>query len=169
MLQRGARWGLAVGLGMILVGQEASAHQRDYVVTQPYYTTKQGEWEVELYNDMNFSDAGNDESYHSIHQVELEYGVTNHFQLAYYEVYTWDRPNDWQRDALKIEAKLRLFEAGQLPVDIAWYTEYENPNGRRRIRSDVVENKVILSKDLGSWNVTGNVVFEKQVDNSHPW
>ena len=169
MVHRGISWGAVVGVGVLLAGEGASAHLRDYLVTQPYYTTRQGECEIELHNDMNFSEADNDESYNSKHQLELEYGVTNHLQLAYYEVYAWDRPKDWQREAFKIEAKLRLFEAGQLPVDVALYSEYENPNGHRRVHSDVVENKAILSKDFGAWNVAGNFVFEKQVNRHRHW
>ena len=147
----------------------AQAHLRDYLVNQSYYTTKRGEVEVELHNDMNFSEADNDESYHSQHQIELEYGVLDHLQLAYYEVYTWDRAKDWERDAFKIEAKLRLAEAGQWPLDVAFYTEYKNPDGHRRVRSDELENKVILSRDLGPWNLVGNFIFSKDLNNGNPW
>ncbi len=142
---------------------------RDYLVAQPYYTAKRGEVEVEFHNGMNFTDANNDESYHSTHQIELEYGLTNHLQVAYYEVYTWDRQKDWARDAFKIEVKARLADAGRWPVDVALYTEYENPDGHRRVHSDVLENKVILSKDFGPWNLTGNFVFEKPLNNGRPW
>ena len=154
---------------LVLLPQVAGAHMRDYLVNEPYYTTKKGEVEVELRNDMNFSEADNDDSYNSKHQVELEYGLTDHLQLAYYEVYTWDRAKDWERDAFKIEAKLRLFEAGQLPVDVAFYTEYQNPNGPQDAHSDVIENKVILSKDLGPWNLIGNVVFERDINEHSEW
>ena len=118
-----------VGAMLWLVVGAPVAEARDYLVNQHYDTTEKGEFEVELYNDMNFSEADNDDSYNSKHQLELEYGLLDHLQLAYYEVYTWDRSDDWARDAFKIEAKLRLFEAGQLPVDVAFYTEYSNPNG----------------------------------------
>ena len=129
---------VVVGIGSVVVGlPRVEAHVRDYLVNQPYFTTKRGEFEVEAYNDMHFTEANNDESYNSQHQVELEYGLTDHLQLAYYEVYAWDRTDDWQRDAFKIEAKWRLAEAGQWPVDLAVYTEYENPNGHRRDHSDV--------------------------------
>ena len=164
-----------ISMGVVAVGcslmasSVADAHLRDYLVNQPYYTTKQGECEVAFHNDMNFSEADNDESYNSRHQIELEYGVLDHLQLAYYEVYTWDRANDWERDAFKIEAKVRLVEAGQWPVDIALYTEYKNPDGHRRIRSDELENKVILSGDLGPWNLIGNFIFSKDLNNGNPW
>ena len=147
----------------------AEAHLRDYLVNQDYYTAKRGEVEVELYNDFNFPESGHDDTYHSKHQVELEYGVTDHLQLAYYEVYTWDRTEDWERDAFKIEAKLRFAEAGQWPLDLALYTEYKNPNGHRDSSSDELENKVILSKDFGPWNVVANFVFEKALNTGEPW
>ena len=160
--------GVWVAAACLAVGAPG-AEARDYLVNQNYDTTEKGEFEVELYNDMNFSEADNDDSYNSKHQVELEYGVTNHLQLAYYEVYAWDRAEDWARDAFKIEAKLRFFEAGQLPVDVAFYTEYENPNGPRKAHSDVVENKLILSKDLGPWNLVGNFIFERDINRHSEW
>ena len=159
--------GLLVVVG---VGQAtASAHMRDYLVNRYYYTAKRNEVELELWNDVNFSEADNDDSYNSTHQIELEYGVTDHVQLAYYEVYTWNRAKDWERDAFKIEAKARFAEAGQWPVDVALYTEYENPDGSRAVRSDVLENKVIVSQDVGNWNIVGNFTFEKPLNSGEPW
>ena len=146
-----------------------AAQAREYLLNQAYETLERGEVEVELYNDMNFSEADNDDSYNSKHQLELEYGLTDHFQLGYYEVYTWDRAKDWERDMLKLEAKLRLAKAGAWPVDVALYTEYKNPDGPREVRSDAVENKVILSKDFGSWNLVGNFVFEKDINTHSDW
>ena len=160
---------MVVGGWVAFAGEPAWAHARDYLVTQPYYTTKKGEVEVELWNDMNFSEADNDNTYNSKHQVEVEYGLTDRLQLAYYEVYTWDRRKDWERDELKLEAKYRFAEAGQWPVDVALYTEYANPNGRQDLHSDELENKVILSKDLGPWNLAGNVIFEKKLNEHSDW
>ena len=161
--------GLGVMGGWILMGAISKVEAREYLVSQGYFTAERGECEVEFYNDMNLSDLGNDGTYHSQHQIEFEYGVTDHLQVAYYEVYTWDRSKDWERDALKVEAKLRFAEAGKWPVDVALYTEYKNPNGPREIRSDEFENKMILSKDFGPWNVVGNVVFEKKINTQSHW
>ena len=147
----------------------AHAHAKDYLATQDYYTAKRGEIEVGIWNNMNFVEADRDESYTSLHQLEVEYGLLDHLQLAYYEVHRWDRADDWERAAFKVEGKLRFAEAGAWPVDVALYAEYENPNGRRRVRSDVLENKVILSRDFGPWNVIGNVTFEKPLNNGDPW
>ena len=145
------------------------AHMRDYLVNQPYYTTRKGEFEVELYNDLNLTDVRNDETYNSGHQVELEYGITDHLQLAYYELFKWGRLKDWQQDAFKIEGKYRFFESGELPVDIALYTEYKNPNGHQNIASDEIETKLILSRDLGPWNITANFTAERQINRQENW
>lgn len=161
--------GMLVGLSVCQGGGVAWAHVRDYLVNQPYYTTKQGEFEVELHNAFNFQEARNDETYNSKHQIELEYGLTDHLQLAYYEVYTWDRAKDWERDELKLEGKLRFAEAGQWPVDVALYAEYANPDGPRRAHSDELEQKVILSKDFGPWNVVSNFIAEKALNRHKEW
>ena len=165
---KGALVGLVVGM-MALGAPRAEAHMRDFLVTEEYYTTSRGEFEVELKNNMNFPEADNSATYNSEHQIELEYGITDHLQLAYYEVFTWDRSQDWERDAFQVEAKYRFAEAGQWPVDLALYIEYKNPDGHRELRSDVLENKVILGKNLGRWNLAFNFVFEKELNNSEPW
>ena len=103
--------GVGVSVAAVLwlaAAPPAQAHLKDYLVSQDYYTAKRGEFEVEWYNDMHFTEADNSGSYHSKHEMEVEYGLLDHLQLAYYEVYTWDRERDWERDEFKIEAKLRL-------------------------------------------------------------
>ena len=166
MFSRIAGLTLACCLGM---APAAHAHLKDYLVNQDYYTAKRGEVEVALWNDMNFSEADNSDSYNSKHQVEVEFGVLDHLTLSYYEVYTWDREQDWERDEFKVEAKLRFAEAGKWPVDLALYTEYKNPDGHRDVRSDEVENKIILSRDFGPWNVVGNFVFEREINQHEEW
>jgi hypothetical protein len=164
----GRLWAVGACLAILMSGM-ADARARDYLVNQPYSTAEQGEVEVAFWNDVNFSDADNDDSYNTKHQIELEYGMTDHFMLAYYEVFTWDQALEWQRDEFKIEAKFRFAEAGQWPVDLALYAEYKNPNGSRDVRSDALESKIILSKDFGPWNVIGNVIVERHLNEHTPW
>ena len=142
----------------------AFAHMRDYIFNQGYHTTRKGEFEVELHHDFNMPNTESDSTFNSLHQVELEYGITNRLQLSYYEVYKWDRTDDWQRDAFKVEAKYRFLESGELPVDIALYGEYKNPNGRQDSASDELEGKLILSRDFGPWNVIANLITERKIN-----
>ena len=158
----------ALGL-LLLTPRPAHAEPRSYIFNQGYYTPEKGEFEVALYNDYNFIDTDDSDLDTSKHQIELEYGVTSHLQLAYYEVYGWSREEDFERDELKVEGKYRFLEAGELPVDVALYAEYVNPNGHREIRSDEMELKLILSKNLGRWNVTGNFIAEREINEHDPW
>ena len=168
------QWGwksVAVVLAVIgWGGAPASAHMRDYLVNQDYYTAKRGEFEVELYNDYHMPNSSEDGTWNSNHEIELEYGILDHLQLSYYEVYTWDRERNWERNAFKIESKLRFAEAGQWPVDVAIYGEYKNPNGSRDAHSDELEGKLILHKDLGQrWGLVANLVAERQINAHEEW
>ncbi len=158
--------GLWLGLGLTPI---AEAHLKDYLVTQDYYTAKRGEFEVALWNDMNFPEADNDGTYNTKHQIELEYGLLDHLQVSYYEVYAWDRAEDWSRDEFKIETKYRFADAGQWPLDAALYAEYANPNGHRATASDELEGKLILSRDVGPWNAAVNLIAGKPINTGSPW
>lgn len=157
-------------LANLLAGaQPAQAHLRDYLVSQQYYTARKGEAEVELYNDLNLKDLDNGDTHSSKHQLEFEYGLTSHWQWAYYEVFAWEQGRDFDRDMFKIETKYRLLEAGELPVDIALYAEYKNPDGSQMSRSDALEGKFIFSKNLGPWNLIGNWIMERKINEHDDW
>ena len=157
------------GIFLALNPGTAFAHMRDYLVNQSYYTTHKGEFEVELYSDLNLTDVRDDKTTNSGHQAELEYGITDHLQLSYYELFKWDQSENFQQDAFKVEGKYRFLESGELPVDIALYTEYKNPNGHQNIASDEIETKLILSRDLGPWNMTANFTAERQINHQENW
>lgn len=162
--------GIVAGLWLLAVAP-AHAHMRNYIFSQDYYTEKQGGFEVELHNDLNLSDTDNEDTYDSKHQLELEYGITDHLQAAVYEVWGWDnaRADEWQRDMWKAELKYRFVEAGQWPVDVALYTEYKAPNGPRERRSDALENKLILAKHVGPVHLVANLVAEKNINTHSDW
>jgi hypothetical protein len=154
-----------------LAAAPVHAHMRTFIFNQDYYTEEQGGLEVELFNDFNLTDLDNENTYDSKHQVELEYGLTNHVQIAVYEVFTWDeaRREHWQHDQVMAELKYRLAEAGQWPVDVALYTEYKNPNGPRNTRSDTWENKLILGKTVGRVRLVTNLTAQKTINTHSDW
>ena len=160
--------GMAAGMGWLAIGAGvAEAHGRDYLVTQPYYTAKRGEFEVEVWTDFKMPKLDDAGTYNFKQQYEVEYGVTNHFQVAAYEIVKWDRTDDFEVDAYKIETKYRFAEEGQWPVDVALYGEYENPNGRADTEPQELEGKLILSRDFGPLNLTGNMILQKRLQSGH--
>lgn len=156
---------------MIVTGQApaALAHMRNYPESQDYYTSKKGEVEFELHTDYNMPKPNEDGTHNLKQQYELEYGLTDHLQLSYYEVVTWNRANDFQRDSFKLETKYRLAESGEWPVDVALYAEYKNPNGRQETASDELEGKLILAKNFGRWDTVFNWVMERQIGAHESW
>ena len=160
---------MLAAIPFLAFGTGAEAHMRDYILNQSYYTSKKGELELELYNDLNMPNKDTDDTWNSKHQVELEFGVTDHLQLSVYEVAAWDREKDWHQEEWKLEGKYRFLEAGELPVDIALYAEYANPNGHNDVSSDEMELKLILGKNIGDWNVTGNFITEREINQHEDW
>ena len=142
---------------------------KDYIFNQGYYTTRKGEFELELYNDLNMPESDDDDTFNSKHPVDLEVGLTDHLQLAAYEVFAWDRSEDWRQSEYKIEAKYRFLQSGELPVDVALYAEYANPDGHRKISSDEIEGKLILSRDIGKWNLVANLITEREINTHEDW
>ena len=159
-----------IATSLLLVQQQtALAHMRDTLFNESYYTAKKREFEVELRNDYNIPDTEEDDTHNFKGQVEFEYGITNHLQVAYYEVFTWAHDGDWDRDAFKVETKYRLFEPGTLPVNIALYAEYVNPDGSNNVNSDEMELKLIFSRDFGPLNLIANLTTEREINQHEDW
>ena len=157
---------LAASASLALWTSPSEADLRDYLLNQGYSTAERGEFEVETFNDLHLHRANHSDTYASNHEVELEYGLTDHFQLAGYAVWAWEQGAPVAYDQWKAEVKYRLADAGTLPLDLAVYLEYANQNGSPPDDSDTVEGKVILSKDWRQWNATVNLVAEKQIQHA---
>ncbi|MEK6542943.1 MAG: hypothetical protein AABZ44_00690 [Elusimicrobiota bacterium] len=138
-------------LAALALAVPAAAHKRNYLDTYGYYTSEKGAWETEFWTDLRNPDVGDDYWYH---QTEVEYGVTDRYTLGVYGVFIDGRGFS----ALKVENRYRLSEPKQWPVDTALYLEFKDANGHKE--QDEIEGKLILSKDIGRWNLTGNGIFE---------
>jgi len=105
------------------------------------------------------------------HQLELETGLTDRWDLAVY--------NDWRRDfggttryeALRAESRFRLSQPGEWFVDPVLYLEV-----KKEFIEDkplAVEEKLILGKDLGRWNLSLNLSAEQEFipggDREYEW
>lgn len=166
---------LAVGLGGI-ASQEAWAHARTYVFSQEYQTLPQGMFEVESHTKVKVPDMGKHSGENSwAFEEELEYGVTDHLNIAHYQ--QWERSNhegldddgvankDTARYAgFKFEAKYRIGEKGKYWVDPLVYFEYEyEPQERFDGAAHGLESKIVLSKDFGKFNVTYNQIMDSKL------
>lgn len=136
----------------------ASAQEKYYVWTYPYETTEANEFELES-NSYLFTPALSDNEHTLVQQFELEYGVTDRFQLGFYQVFTRDYPSGRQSaESFMIEALYKLAEKDKWVVNPLLYLEYERDwNFKSPNRA---EAKLVLSKDFGRLNGTFNGMAE---------
>jgi len=160
--------GIFVALGLLSLGAIARATPVPLPFTYPYETLPKGEVEDELYGDMTplrvQTAAGflSEPSY--LLQNELELGVTDRVELAWYQVFE-ARPsasdggsNTMTFDGFKWRARIRLAEAEQWPLDVALYFELETLHDEWSL-----EEKVILAKRFGPFHWMANLWVEQSL------
>ncbi|MCL4511986.1 MAG: hypothetical protein M1470_13075 [Bacteroidetes bacterium] len=134
------------------------AQGRYYIWNYQYETEEANEFELESHSYFNTPSLSNNA--HSLEQqFELEYGVTDRFQLGLYQVFGRDYPaGSISAKSSKIEILYKLIPKNNFVVDPMVYFEYArdwnftNPNR--------AEAKLILSKDFGRLNGTVNGIAE---------
>ncbi len=148
---------------VLFIACSVQADRRGYVWTYEYMTMPQGAAEVEYYLTLkaldldDFSDRNTWE-----HQVEFEYGLTDHWDVAIYQ--RWQHTNTAADDKFeytgtKLRTRYRFAEKGVYPVDVLAYLEYKRPDGSES--GDELEAKLVLAKDLGKFNVAYNQIVEQ--------
>jgi hypothetical protein len=151
------------GMGLLASGNAQALNYFELEV-YPYATAAKGELELE--NNTTHTSRGTrsdlpEENNKGLTRssFELNYGVTEKTELAWYIDYSRARGGDWQHAADRVRARTRFFEKGELPVDLGLYAELEFPKNQD---NDVeVELRGIIEKDVGKWTFDFNPIFEK--------
>jgi hypothetical protein len=151
-------YGTVMMLILAALGAEAHAAQRNYVWTEEYGTLAKGNAEAEFWQTAVTHDIQTRNASDWTQQVELEYGITDRFNAALYNVY--EQSVDSQSLTYlgyKVELKYRIAEKNELPVDVLLYAEEEMSTEE----GNVFESKIILGKDIGRLNITYNQIYER--------
>lgn len=160
----GVFFALAVLLGVV---EYSFADRRSYVWTYEYQSMPKGMAEIEYYLTTEVPDKGRSNVNTWKHWVELEYGLTDRFDISMYQM--WKQSNtssssSFGYDGLKIRARYRIGEKNKFIVDPLVYLEY--------IRDDdlsaphVGEAKLILAKDINDWNTSYNQIIKRNLERS---
>ena len=146
----------------LLTTQDAWAHTRRYVFNEEYRTIPQGEFEIENWIKLKVPDHRHSNVNSFEYQEELEYGLTDRWTLANYQI--WETENKRNKDdttvykGFKFETKYRIGEKGKYWVDPLIYVEWIREV--RATNENEFEEKLVLSKDFGQLNVNFNQVIE---------
>lgn len=151
-------------LSILVCWQEAFAHARDYVWTEQYKTLPKNVFELENWVTFKVPDGGVTNANTIEYQEELEYGLTDHWNIAHYERWKTKNRTGAAKDSttykgFKFETKYRIGEKNKYWLDPLLYLEWAT-DPRDKETPNSIEGKIVLSKDLGKFNMTYNQIME---------
>lgn len=168
-------------LAVLVLTAPATAQERAYFVTYDHYLEEPGNLEVALSNTTGV--PKHDHAAYSAPWLELEYGVTGWWTAELYVEGVTSRHDGSGFSGWRWENRFRTLKS-EHRINPVLYVEYEHINEASRIQKEIVgsgavsfepiadlrhehanelEGKLILSSVVGSWNVSENVIVEKNL------
>jgi len=163
----------AVGLSAAAFFTSPAAHadRRAYGTTYEAVTAPRGEIDVETWT--TFAPQGELEGGPSSRgmreMIELEYGITDRWDAALYNMIDMITSGDTQSgySGFKVETRYRPTDRGQWLLDPVFYLEFQ-----QLFRGDArqkYEAKLILAKDIGNVNIATNLAIEEERTTEPAW
>lgn len=166
MKKHGVKIGLVVALFSACLAGTSRADRRSYVWTYEYATMPAGIAEAEYYLTAKVPDTGVREVSTWQHQVEIEYGLTDNWDISLYQMwnqsYGTNSTSAFKYEGFKIRSRYKLFKSGEFIVDPLLYVEYIR--NADISQPDVLEGKLVLAKDIGKVNVAYNQIVKQELD-----
>src|SRR5690348_12308956 len=129
----------------------AHADRRDFAHVYEYQTMPEHGFDLEFWNTTTL------DAYDSLAAMELkvetEYGITDHWDIALYQILAQDAGDALHYAATSLETRYRFVERGQWPVDVLVYLELTKAIDSKEFE---VEGKLVLARDLGPVTIAGN-------------
>jgi hypothetical protein len=140
----------------------------------PYATLSRGTFEVEISdavvaNGHSSGGVGTARGTFKSHamwynQYEFTYGFTDRIEAAFYVNLTHPSGHEFWYAGSKYRVRGRLFDQGELPLDLGWYAELEWHKTPQFDDSALeLELRPIVEKDIGRFSVIANPIFEKSL------
>ncbi|BDG07782.1 hypothetical protein [Anaeromyxobacter paludicola] len=146
-------------LAAVLAPPLARADQRYYGETYNASIAPKGALDVELWSTLYQPKSGHGpQSW--VHQLELETGLTDHWDIALYNIFRYEQGDTTRYQATQVESRYRLSDPGEWFVDPVLYLEL-----RKEWIEDkpwAVEEKLILGKDIDRLNLSVNLTAEQE-------
>lgn len=150
---------------LVMVPQLARADRRSFGYTYEYATLPEGQTEVEIWHTQSRDtwDATSAERFEQ--KLEIEYGVTDHYDLSMYTVFAESTDENLHLDAVRIENRYRFADRGEWPVDTIAYVELAKDFGTSKYE---IEGKAIFSRNFDKLLLAGNAIGEVAFGNNVP-
>lgn len=154
----------ALSAAALLPASAALADRRAYGTTYEAVTAPRGELDVETWTTIapQGEVEGGPSSRGMREMIELEYGITDRWDVALYNMLDMITSGDTESGyaGFKVETRYRPADRGEWFVDPVLYLEFQ-----QLFRGDArqkLEGKLILAKDIGNVNIAGNVAIEEE-------
>jgi len=134
----------AVVLAALFCSAEARADRRSFAFIYEPKTMHDEQLEVEYYLTTGITQdrLSGDHTWVWTHQFEVEYGVTERFDLAMYQVF-----NHQQWLGYKLRARYRPWDYGDLPFDMMLYFEFiQKPTGHISLEEKIILGTVLFDR-----------------------
>lgn len=143
----------------------ARADRRSFGYTYEYATLPEGQTEVEIWHTQARDTWHSDSPQRFEEKIEIEYGVTDRFDMAMYTVFAESSDENLRLDAVRIENRYRFADRGEWPVDTIAYLELAKDFDASIYE---VEAKAIVSRDFDKLLVAANAIGEIAFGNNVP-
>jgi hypothetical protein len=164
------RFALAFVLFVPVLSSTASADRRLFTYTYEYKTVPQGRTAIELWHTEDRDTWDPDTLQSMEHILEIEHGLTDHWDAALYWVFDQTASNmpmvestPFSFSELKLETRYRFADRGEWPVDVLAYGEVVKGFGNGVYE---IEGKAILARDFdnvtAAINIIGALEFEPE-------
>lgn len=155
---------VVAALALLALPTASRADRRYYGETYNAVTAPKGSLDVELWSTYYAPPSGAAAGTPWLwrHQLELETGLTDRWDVAVYGVARQLEGSDFEFEAVKLETRYALAPPGAWPVDVVLYLE-----GQKKFVDDKpwsLEQKLILGKDLGRLNLSLNLAAEQEFE-----
>lgn len=166
---------------LLTIATGAFAQERPYFVTYDHYLEEPGNLEIGLATTTGF--PKNDHAAYTAPWLELEYGVKGWWTAELYLESVTTRGDGNGFAGWRLENRFRPLSS-EHRLNPVLYVEFENTSEASRIQTEVVgngalnferiadlrreharelEGKLVLSSVAGNWNISENVIFEKNL------
>lgn len=155
----------------LLTASQARADRRAYGTTYEAVTAPRGELDVETWTTIAPQGEvdGGPSSRGLREMIELEYGITDRWDAALYNMIDVIRSGDTDSGyaGFKLETRYRPTDRGEWFVDPVFYLEFQ-----QLFRGDArqkYEAKLIVAKDIGNLNLAANLALEEERTTDPSW
>lgn len=150
---------------IIMVPALARADRRSFGYTYEYATLPEGQTEVEIWHTQARDTWQSGTAQRFEEKLEIEYGVTDHFDVSMYTVFAQSTDENLHLDAVRIENRYRFADRGEWPVDTIAYVELAKDFDASIYE---VEGKAIFSRDFDKLLLAANAIAEIAFGNNVP-